>query len=105
MRQCRVYHYSAMPQLLSLEAFEAEQRTIGCDAVLERRWKPNTTVETHTHPFSVRALVVEGEMWLTVGERTKHLRAGDRFELDHGVPHAERYGADGTTLWVARTNR
>lgn len=93
-----------MPQALSLEAFEAEQRTIGCDEVLERRWKPNTTVGTHTHPFSVRALVVEGEMWLTVGERTKHLRAGDRFELDDGVPHAERYGADGTTLWVARTN-
>lgn len=95
----------AMPQPSSFEAFAAEQRAIGCDEVLERSWKPNTTVETHTHPFSVRALVVQGEMWLTVGERTKHLRAGDRFELDHGVPHAERYGSDGATYWVARTNR
>jgi len=38
-------------------------------------------------------------------ERTQHLRAGDRFELDHGVPHAERYGDEGATYWVARTGR
>lgn len=91
--------------MLSFETFTAEQRAIGCDEVLERRWKPNATIETHTHPFSVRALVVQGEMWLTIGEQTRHLRPGDRFELDHGVPHAERYGADGATYWVARTNR
>jgi hypothetical protein len=43
-------------------------------------------------------------MWLTVGERTQHLRAGERFELERGVPHAERYGPEGATYWVARTN-
>lgn len=86
----------------SFETFTAEQRAMGCDEVIERQWKPDTVIETHTHPFSVRALVVQGEMWLTVGERTQHLRAGDRFELAHGVPHAERYGAEGATYWVAR---
>ena len=91
--------------MLSFEAFTAEQRAIGCDEVLERHWKPGITVDTHTHPFSVRALIAQGEMWLTVGEQTRHLRPGDRFELNHSVPHAERYGADGATLWVARTNR
>lgn len=87
----------------TFEAFAAEQRAIGCDEVIERSWKPGTVVDTHTHPFSVRAIVVQGEMWLTVGERTQHLRAGDRFELDHSIPHAERYGAEGATYWVART--
>jgi len=87
----------------TFEAFAAEQRAIGCDEVLERSWKPGTVVETHTHPFSVRALVVQGEMWLTVGERTRHLRPGERFELERDVPHAERYGAEGATYWVART--
>jgi quercetin dioxygenase-like cupin family protein len=89
----------------SFETFAAEQRTIGCDEVIERSWKPDTVVETHTHPFSVRALVVQGEMWLTVGARVQHLRAGERFELDREVPHAERYGAEGATYWVARTTR
>jgi quercetin dioxygenase-like cupin family protein len=87
----------------TFETFAAEQRAIGCDEVVERKWRPGTAVDTHTHPFSARALVVQGEMWLTVGERTQHLRAGDRFELARGVPHAERYGAEGATYWVART--
>ena len=94
-----------MTQNSSFEAFAAEQRAIGCDEVLERKWKPNATMETHTHPFSVRVLVVDGEMWLTVGDKVQHCRAGDRFELEHDVPHAERYGAEGATFWVARTNR
>ena len=89
----------------NFETFAAEHRAAGYDEVLERRWKPNQVVDTHAHPFSVQALVVQGEMWLTVGGQTKHLRAGDRFELAHSVPHAERYGADGATYWVARRNR
>jgi len=88
----------------TFEAFAAEQRAIGCDEVLERSWKPGTVVETHSHPFSVRALVVQGEMWLTVGEHTRRLRPGERFELERDVPHAERYGAEGATYWVARTS-
>ena len=31
------------------------------------------------------------------------LKPGDRFELDREVPHAERYGPEGTTFWVARS--
>ena len=89
----------------TFETFTAEQRAIGCDEVIERKWQPGVVLDTHTHPFSVRALVVQGEMWLTVAERTQHLRAGDRFELDANVPHAERYGADGATYWVARTTQ
>jgi quercetin dioxygenase-like cupin family protein len=52
----------------------------------------------------VQALVVRGEFWLTVGEQTRHLRAGDAFELQRGIPHAERYGPQGATYWVARRN-
>ncbi len=82
--------------------FEAEALAQGFDAVLERRWEPGTVLETHTHPFDAKALVVRGEMWLTVGNDTRHLKAGDTFALDRDVPHAERYGGDGATYWVAR---
>lgn len=88
----------------SFESFAAEHGAAGFDEVLERRWQPNTVIDTHTHPFAVQALVVQGEMWLSVGERTRHLRPGDRFELEANVPHAERYGAEGATYWVARRN-
>lgn len=89
----------------SFREFEAVARADGYDEVLERRWAPGTVVETHTHPFAVQALVVEGEMWLTVGTTTRHLRPGDHFELNAGVAHAERYGNAGAVYWVARRNQ
>ena len=82
--------------------FEADARARGFDAVLERQWPPGTVLDTHTHAFAVEARVVQGEMWLTVGSDTRHLCAGDRFELAREVPHAERYGSQGATFWVAR---
>jgi quercetin dioxygenase-like cupin family protein len=84
------------------QAFETEARSQGFDEVLERRWEPGLVIESHTHPFAVRALVVQGEMWLTVGADVRHLRPGDEFALDHQEPHAERYGAEGATYWAAR---
>jgi mannose-6-phosphate isomerase-like protein (cupin superfamily) len=89
----------------TFENFAAEQRAAGCDEVVERRWQPDTVIATHTHSFAATALVVQGEMWLTVGERTQHLKPGDGFELEPEVPHAERYGPEGATYWVARRNR
>lgn len=34
-----------------------------------------------------------------------HLLPGATFRLDADVPHAERYGSEGATYWVARRNR
>jgi len=85
-------------------AFEARARAAGFDEVLERRWAPGTLIDTHRHPFDVDAVVIEGEMWLTEGDHTRHLRPGDRFALDRDVPHAERYGPEGAAYWVARRN-
>ena len=86
------------------EEFESDARAQGFDEVLERKWPPLTVLDTHTHSFAVEALVVQGEMWLTVGDNTRHLLPGDSFELEREVPHAERYGSEGATYWVARRN-
>ena len=88
----------------SFAEFEAAAHVRGFDAVLERHWAPGTVIDTHTHAFAVEALVVQGEMWLTENGQTRHLQGGDRFTLDREVPHAERYGSDGATYWVARRN-
>jgi quercetin dioxygenase-like cupin family protein len=87
---------------VSFEAFAAQARAQGFDEVVERKWAPSLVLDSHTHPFSVRALVVEGEMWLTVGNEERHLRPGDEFAIDREVAHSERYGAEGATYWAAR---
>ncbi len=87
---------------MSFAEFEADALVQGFDEALVREWAPGTVVGTHSHPFEVQALVVRGELWLSVGEVVRHLRAGDPFALPPGVPHAERYGDDGATFWVAR---
>jgi quercetin dioxygenase-like cupin family protein len=85
--------------------FEAARLAEGYDQVLVRDWPPLTVLDTHTHPFAAKALVVRGEMWLSVGDGdTQHLRPGDGFEIDREVPHRERYGSEGATYWVARRN-
>lgn len=92
----------AEPFVFDAEAFRAEARALGYTEVLLREWAPGTVVDEHTHPFDAKAVVVGGELWLTVGEHTRHLGVGDRFELAAGVPHAERYGEQGARFWVAR---
>jgi quercetin dioxygenase-like cupin family protein len=88
----------------TFESFSASANAAGFDEVLERRWEAGKVLDTHPHPFDARARLVQGEMWLTVGARPRHLCAGDSFEVAREVPHAERYGADGATYWVARRN-
>jgi hypothetical protein len=86
----------------SFEAFRREALAAGCDEALVREWRPGTVVETHSHPFDAEAIMVQGEMWLTEGEHTRHLTRGGTFRLAAGTPHAERYGAEGATYWVGR---
>ena len=86
----------------SFREYETDALAQGFDEVIERRWDPDLTIDSHTHPFALKALVVAGETWLTVGDETRHLSAGDSFALERDVPHAERYGAEGATYWVAR---
>ena len=87
---------------LTFEQFEADTLARGFHETLEREWTPNLVLDTHTHPFAVHVLVARGEVWLTVAGETRHVRAGETFDLERDVPHAERYGAEGATFWTAR---
>ena len=86
------------------EEFEADARARGFDEVLVREWTPGLVIATHTHSFAVDALVVRGQVALSAGGATAHLQAGDRFQLEREAPHAETYGPEGATFWVARRN-
>lgn len=84
--------------------FKAQALAEGFDEVLERSWPGDARLDEHTHPFALKARIVRGEMWLSVGEATQHLQAGESFELAGEVPHAERYGHEGAAYWIARRN-
>ena len=88
----------------SFDAFRTWALSAGYDEAVERQWPADTVLDTHTHPFAVEAVVTQGELWLSHDGQTRHLRAGDTFTLGREVPHAERYGAQGATYWVARRN-
>ena len=90
---------------MTFAEFERTARAQGFDEVLEREWAPGQRLDTHSHPFAVRALVVRGDLQLTCGEQVLSLEAGQSFELKFDEPHAEQYGAQGATFWVARRNR
>jgi quercetin dioxygenase-like cupin family protein len=94
----------------NFQDFENAAHAEGYTEVIVREWPPLTVLDTHSHPFDAKALVVSGELWLTVGthtssgaeKQTQHLTAGQRFELARNTPHDERYGPEGATFWVAR---
>ncbi|MBL8471649.1 MAG: AraC family transcriptional regulator [Rhodocyclaceae bacterium] len=88
----------------SREQFERDALAEGFVEVYDRVWPPGKLVPTHSHPFPLKALVVEGEMWLTCRGVTHHLLPGGTFELDGNEPHEELYGEAGATYWVARRN-
>jgi quercetin dioxygenase-like cupin family protein len=90
--------------LPTFEQFSQASLAEGFDEVLVRDWPPGQHLDQHSHPFGVKALVVRGDLVLTVGEAVSHLQAGDPFTLARDTLHTEQYGADGATFWVARKN-
>ena len=88
----------------TFDDYRAQALAEGFDEVLERNWPPNAALDSHTHPFALKARMVQGAMWLSVGNETQELRPGDEFTLERDILHAERYGPEGATYWVARRN-
>jgi quercetin dioxygenase-like cupin family protein len=89
---------------ITFAQFEEEALANGYNEVLERVWEPNQKLDLHTHPYAVSVRVVKGEMWLTQNGETQHIKAGDTFKVAQDTKHAELYGPQGTTFWVARAH-
>jgi quercetin dioxygenase-like cupin family protein len=83
-------------------SFEAAAKRGGYTEVIAKDWEPSLVLERHTHPYDVDALLVSGNMALEIDGETRHLVAGDAFQLAANVLHSEVYGPNGATLWVAR---
>lgn len=88
----------------SFEQFKLAKTAQGFDEVLTREWEANHETPVHEHPFEAFGYIVKGEFWLTLDGKTTHLQQGDTFKVARHMPHQEKYGPHGTSLWIARMN-
>jgi quercetin dioxygenase-like cupin family protein len=81
--------------------FEEALRQDGFSAEI-RTTEPRKVTPEHTHPFEVRALVLDGEITLTTGGESQTYRQGDVFTMAPGRAHAEAVGPEGVRNLVGR---
>ncbi|CAH2793763.1 MAG: FIG00458728: hypothetical protein [uncultured Paraburkholderia sp.] len=71
------------------------------EAVVVKR-DANTAMDVHTHSFEAKALIIEGDMHIRVGDEERAYRVGNVFHLAANEAHSERYGPNGVTYLVGR---
>ncbi len=90
---------------MSTAAFEQELRQLGFLEIETKSVERNKRVGDHSHPFDVRAKVIDGEITLICSGERRTYRAGDVFTMDAGREHAEECGPDGVTYTVGRRRK
>jgi len=80
-------------EMLAREGFQTT-------ALVER--EAGASLDDHAHPFEAKALVLEGEMTLRVGNKDTRYVPGDMFHLRANETHSERYGPEGVCYLVGR---
>lgn len=59
-------------------------------------------MDIHSHPFEAKALILQGQLQISVDGVEQWYRTGEIFHLAANQPHAESYGQDGVTYLVGR---
>lgn len=84
------------------DSFMRQLREEGFEQVTTVTREANGFLDTHTHPFEARALILSGEISIRCHDHEVLYRPGDVFHLAHGAPHTERYGPAGVSYLVGR---
>ena len=82
--------------------FTAELEHAGFVEVQTREIAAGTHNAPHSHPFEVRALMLDGELALTVAGHTTTYRAGEVFTMAAGCEHSEQFGTATARYLVGR---
>jgi quercetin dioxygenase-like cupin family protein len=86
---------------MNRQTFEAELQRDGYDMFTNTTPGAKMNPE-HSHPFDVRAMVVEGALTLTSEGQSRTYRAGEIFTMSRGCLHSESYGPEGAVTLVGR---
>ena len=87
---------------MDAKLFEQALRQDGFDEVQTRELPANTVNAEHEHPFDVRALVLDGEITLTVEGAPRAYHAGEVFTMAAGCRHVENVGPVGVRYLAGR---
>jgi len=71
---------------------------------VEVRQAPNGSLGEHSHPFAVKALVIDGSIDITIQGNRKTYSIGDVFQLGFEEPHSESYGPIGVVYLASRNH-
>jgi quercetin dioxygenase-like cupin family protein len=82
--------------------FIQEMQEAGFPDPIEVQQLPNGGLGNHTHPFAVRALVIEGYIDIEIAGNSHRYAQGDIFQLSCNELHAERYGPQGVKYLASR---
>ena len=82
--------------------FEEQLKAEGYPEIRFNQYQPNQHNPEHEHPFDVHALVLEGEITLTVAGKATRYGVGDEFTMAAGCRHIEDIGPRGVRYIVGR---
>jgi len=71
---------------------------------IEVKQVPNGSLAEHTHPFAVKALVIDGRIDISTQGNRKTYFAGDVFQLGFEELHSESYGPTGVIYLASRNH-
>ncbi len=81
--------------------FEAELKRDGYEVMTNTTTAAKVNPE-HSHPFDVRAMVVQGALTLTRDGKARTYRSGESFAMPRGCLHYESYGDEGAVVLFGR---
>jgi quercetin dioxygenase-like cupin family protein len=83
------------------QSFESELKRDGYDIMTNTTPGAKVNPE-HSHPYDVKAMVLEGAITLNWNGKSETFRPGQTFAMARGCPHYESYGAEGAVILFGR---
>ncbi|MDO8976467.1 cupin domain-containing protein [Reyranella sp.] len=84
------------------QVFETELQRDGYDEIVTGTTQGPKHNAEHSHPYDVKAMVVEGAITLAWEGKTHVFRPGEVFTMARGCPHTETFGPEGAVTLVGR---
>lgn len=84
------------------QVFETELKREGYDEILTGTTQGPKHNGEHSHPYDVKAMVIDGAITLAWEGRTQTFRNGEIFTMARGCPHTETFGPEGAVTLVGR---
>jgi quercetin dioxygenase-like cupin family protein len=89
---------------MNVQEFESSLREDGFAEVLTRQQPPGYFLGDHRHAFDARALIIDGDITLTVNGAARIYPQRTVFELPAGTLHQEQAGPVGVTYSISKSS-